>query len=199
MREGAIFKMSLINQALKKTQSLLHEQKKRSIHSSELASESVMQTTSTPPFARLKNPFYQKSTTLKSFEALSINKYWAIGIASAIFITCIGFEIVTHFTVIEKRYANFYEKLFSSTTVKKKPVPIIAAPVVVNTAAPIASLTLEGTMETGHKRAAMINGDLYSIGEIIAGYKIMQIHYDHIVLQNIVTHHIHTLSPKLIR
>ncbi|GEM_PF-5546911 len=55
-------------------------------------------------------------------------------------------------------------------------------PQTITTPAPKIKPTLNGTVRAGSKRDAMINNHLYRVGEMVNGYRILEIHYDQVKL-----------------
>ena len=99
--------------------------------------------------------------------------------------------MLMHFHSITDRYVNFYSNLFSQHKTQR----VITQPVMNETM----PLTLSGTMRINNKRVALINGNLYRVGEVVNGYKVNAIQYDHVTLLNPQTHQIRTLVPELIQ
>lgn len=174
MREGVIFNMSLIDEALKKTQSSLHQQKT----SIEYVTPPIPQAPQTPRMSPSAYPF--KQTKIAHFEMPTINKYWLIGIASFMLFCTIGFETYAHFSAVKQRYANFYGAALSPLSFASQ-----------------TPLTLNGTMKSSNASVALINGHLYHAGDTISHYQIKEIHYDHVTLQDPKTHQIRTLTSEL--
>jgi hypothetical protein len=56
---------------------------------------------------------------------------------------------------------------------------------------------LNGTLQVKHQHVALINHQLYHAGEMIDGYKIEQIRYNHVDLLNIATRERRELTPEL--
>lgn len=94
--------MSLIDQALKKTQSSLHQQNKPNTRT-----ESV----TPPPFTAQQ--IVNSLKTKKRFNMPEINKYWIVGTLSAAILVSLVFIVTTHFKTIEQRYTHFYKNIFS--------------------------------------------------------------------------------------
>lgn len=165
--------MSLIDEALKKTQSSLHQQKTES--------ESVIpQSPRTPIISPSNYPF--KKTKVAHFEMPVINKYWLIGIASFMVLCTIGFETYAHFTAVKQRYENFYNAALSHLSFgSSNSIPLV----------------LNGTMKSNSQGVALINGHLYHAGDTISHYQVKQIHYDHVMLQDPKSHQIRILTPEL--
>ena len=184
--------MSLIDQALKKTQTSLHKQKKESAAQADFSTDNAP--SSFTPLAdhhtyfkpTPKDPFYRKNKSLFDFEFPVIDPYFMMVSAAIIIGVMLIIAVVTHFKTIEQRYENFYHF--------KKPVVIAPKPVT-PAVAPLSSLSLEGTMQAGHEHVAMINGVLYHTKDRVGGYQIKQIRYNTVVLENPATHHEQQLSP----
>ena len=162
--------MSLIDEALKKTQSSLHQQKTES----EFATPQKPQTPIISPSAY---PF--KQNRVAHFEMPTISKFWLIGIASFMMLCTIGFETYAHFQAVKQRYENFYGAMLTHLSFKKTP------------------LVLNGTMKSNNQGVALINGHLYHAGDAISHYQVKQIHYDHVTLQDPKTHQVRVLTPEL--
>lgn len=181
--------MSLIDQALKKTQTSLHKQKKESAAQADFSADSghssFAPSPDRPSYFTPKDPFYKKNKRAFHIAFPSINPYWMMGSAAAIIAIMLIFAVAVHFKAMEQRYLNFYHF--------KKPV-VIAPKLIV---APLSSLSLEGTMQAGSERVAMINGALYHTKDMIGGYQIKQIRYNTVILENPATHHQHPLSPAM--
>lgn len=176
--------MSLIDQALKKTQTSLRQNRPDKAEKQDTSPRSpIYSTTHTSQIPlsaqRIINPFKKKYPSNK--------KYWIVGAVSLIAVGIMGFEIVTHFSPIEKRYAHFYGNIFSHSFVLKKAVPVVVEK----------PMILNGTMEMDNERVALINSDLYHIGQSVDGYKIKQIRYNNVLLQNTTTHQNRLLTPTL--
>ena len=177
--------MSLIDQALKKTQSSLHKQNTKSPRAPIYSA-----TTTQIPLAaqRVANPYKRKNIADSSFKLSAINKYWIIGSLSLVLIAIIGFETHGHFAMIKQSYANFYGKIFSNFSLKPKKIsPIISTQ----------PLILNGTMKMDSERVVLINDTLYHVGQTVNGYQIKQIHYNHVILQNTSTGQALELTPEL--
>ncbi len=169
--------MSLIDEALKKTQSALKKQNAREV----FASESIIQAAQTtqPSSSKTTYPYQQKRFSRHSFKMPKIYQYGLMGVLATTTLLMIFFEIHAHSTAIEQRYTQFYKGVFShfsSTQPVAKLTPLAKLP-----------LTLNGIMKTKHKSAALINNQLYHVGETIDGYQIQQIHYDHVVLKDTIS------------
>lgn len=174
--------MSLIDQALKKTQSALNQKKVLPTQTPSHTNNDRPQTR--PISARPQIPLFAR----QSLGIPAIMKYGMIGALSIVAIIVIGFEIHSHYTTLTQRYNGFYGKMFSRFSQPKKIIPVaVAEP----------PLVLNGTLETGIERIALINQQLYHVNEIVDGYLIKQIHYNRVVLQNITTHKTRVLTPKL--
>lgn len=179
--------MSLIDQALKKTQSSLQQNHAQNSASAETHEpiENTASNPNTPPlFARRD----------ARFALPSIHPQWII--AGVLFVgACFcGYALITHFHPVEKRYSTFYKNTWTSLTaslhqhskLKKLTTPISDAPLVVN-----------GIMEMNKDRVALINGKLYHPGEMVNGYNIVSIHYNRVTLENPNTMQIRTITPSL--
>lgn len=179
--------MSLIDQALKKTQSSLNQQQTTS-------TDTPAQKTSTTHM-----PFYASRITTRFEKKYILNG--VIGITIAAIITLSGFEIDKHAAVIAERYTYFYGNIFSlSSTTPQKPTPAqsLTKPLpLASELIPEKSLVLTGTMEMEKERAALINGHLYHVGDRVADYQIKAVHYNQVVLSDPVTHHIKILTTEL--
>ncbi|OGT33800.1 MAG: hypothetical protein A3C44_05225 [Gammaproteobacteria bacterium RIFCSPHIGHO2_02_FULL_39_13] len=185
--------MSLIDEALKKTQSSLkNTQRPHSVSTSE-SIVSRATATSAMHAGMIPNQFIKPRRTKKSFAFpnMTFNLHWIIfSVASIISISLIIFMLM-HFHSITDRYVNFYSNLFSQHKTQR----VITQPVMNETM----PLTLSGTMRINNKRVALINGNLYRVGEVVNGYKVNAIQYDHVTLLNPQTHQIRTLVPELIQ
>lgn len=177
--------MSLIDQALKKTQSSLNKQKTESLRSPIYSAATAQIPLTTQ---RLINPTGRKNTANTFFEFPAMNKYWIIGPLLAIFVAAIGFETHLHFASVKAHYANFYGKIATDFLSKSKKAALVIAS---------QPLTLDGTMEMNSARVALINGKLYHTGQTVNGYQIQQIHYNGVTLQNTATHQTNELTPEL--
>jgi hypothetical protein len=175
--------MSLIDQALKKTQSSLRGQNKPGVDPLKTPEpERHIPLTA----QRVANSFKRRRISNRTFTLPTINKYWMIGIGVFIAVALMCFEIVSHFSDIKGRYANFYKTLYSDVTFQHGAG--------VNSTQP---LILNGTMEMNGEHVALINGNLYHAGESVNGYLIKQVHYNYVALQNPATHRIRELSPSI--
>lgn len=186
--------MSLIDQALKKTQTSLHKQKKEGVAQPDFSADSVRSSFIPSPDHQTyfkpapKDPFYKKNKPRFDFEFPTIDPYFMMISAVVIIAVMLIIAVATHFKTIEQRYANFYH-------IKK--APVVAPKPIAPPVAPLSSLSLEGTMQAGNERVAMINGSLYHTKDMIGGYQIKQIRYNTVVLENPTTHHKHQLSPTM--
>lgn len=158
--------MSLIDQALKKTQLSLNKQKTEAVPQPEPIAQTpqTQQSFSQQP----RNPLQQKRLITRRIPLPGFNKYIAFSLLGLILLILSVFII----------HANYAKYPISLTT--------LAHP-----------LSLDGTMEMDNERVALINGHLYHKGEIIEGYRITQIHYNDILLQDTDSHQSITLMPKL--
>jgi len=183
--------MSLIDQALKKTQSSLNQQKAEPV----AQSKPIARPVPTPTFRQTpRNPLQQRRLITPRIELPGLNKYYAWSLLGLILLTLGAFVIHTNYASIAKRYVNFYGTIFLDQSASVKPTPALPPP---TTMAPVQPLSLDGTMEMDNERVALINGHLYHRGEIIEGYRITQIHYNDVLLQNTVTQQSMTLTPAL--
>lgn len=188
--------MSLIDQALKKTQSALH-QKRRNVPP---AQPNVDKPEPIRPAVHAIPRKYQKtkSHTVSDFTfnhtdlVNFVTNRWVIGAASFIFLLMLTLTTHQYFLYIKEQYIQFYGQLFQHLLpAKHKPV---ATPKPV---APIIPLQLNGTLQMKHQHVALINHQLYHAGEMIDGYKIEQIRYNHVDLLNLQTHQKRELTPEL--
>lgn len=173
--------MSLIDQALKKTQSSLKQN-----HAQTAATVETHPTENTPPNTP---PLFARRQS--RFELPSIHPRWIIVSLLLLGASFCGYELITHFHPIEKRYSTFYKNTWSSLTAslhrhKKLSTPISEAPLIVN-----------GILEMNKNRVALINGKLYHPGEMVNGYNIVSIHYNRVTLENPNTMQIRTITPSL--
>lgn len=190
--------MSLIDQALKKTQSALH-QKTRNVPP---AKPIVHKPEPIPHTVHAIPPKYpkMKSRTASDFNFNNIDivnfitNRWVLGTASLLFVAMLTVSMHPYFSYIGQRYVQFYGHLFEDIVpTKSKPTLVVAPKPVI----PMIPLELNGTIQVEHQRVALINHKLYHLGEMIDGYKIKQIRYNYVDLQNIETHQKRVLTPEL--
>lgn len=161
--------MSIIDQALKKTQQALDE-------STQLK----------------KNPA-QKKTRNKT------HRY--IFYITSVFLCIPILYIAT--SKLAPKYAHFYGQLLPATI--KKPLATAASPAATPSPPPsvvalsnAASLpTLDGTLLMGNSSLALIDHHMLHVGEEFEGYRIKQIHFNDVEIENLKTHDVVTLQQKL--
>lgn len=137
--------------------------------------------------SKFKNPFSFSIHRFKKYFS-TLNRQHIIGL-TIILCLCggiwLGYQYDRQITHGIANATNSIEKHIPTTP-----------PKISTTAAP-EKLTLNGTVLTGSKRDAMINNHLYHIGDIINGYKIVEIHYDQVVLLNLDTKETRILTTNL--
>lgn len=173
--------MSLIDQALKKTQKDLRQQKR-----AKSVSPSVNNPYKIPPY-----------TTDNSFSADDFLDFcrnrWVIGTGVALVLAAL--ILIFPPSQLAHRYENFYSGLFHSVVTKKSAPPVTLVSTI--TTAPLSSLELEGTVQVSHHQAAMINQQLLNTGETILGYRVEHIQDNAVDVLNLQTHEMHRLTQAL--
>lgn len=193
--------MSLILDALKKTQSALNS------HSAKLKvtpEKSVH--TAVPPKPESESqqhhiPFsFHKNHSIDFMQFLN---RWTIGLCS--FGLLIAVLLVGHhfFSNVFKRYAGFYGELahaISDHALLATPVNKPIAPTTKPAPAVLPSIPhfqLDGTVQVDGKHLALINQTMYHTGQFIGDFEITQIRYEDVTLVNHKTHQIVRLTPAL--
>lgn len=188
--------MSLIDQALKKTQSALHHQKSQSTTPdafSNAAHKEVPRPSGHHLYSRKRTP----ASVFSHDNIMSIMTHrWMIGLTSFIFAISIALVAHHHLAQITHRYENFYEHLYQNVSPQKHsaaaPIKKAAAPRPV-----VTPLELEGTLQVGNEHVAMINQELLHKNEIIDGYQVEKVNDNVVDLQNITTHQERQLTQTL--
>ena len=165
--------MSVINQALKKTQSALERQAKvtpkRSVDAPEI---------NQPP-----RPAF---TWRKGHLFMGILALFIITIGY-----CYGPMITTrdaHF------YSAFFHRFIANQTAISPKTMVVSPPAPISTPHPV-PLTLNGTVRMGKDRVAVINHELHHVGDQLDGFKIDRIQFNAVTLSDPKTHEQETLSP----
>lgn|SRR3990167_2802531 len=162
--------MSIIDEALKKTQRALSEKEKKIkaqtavpiiSRAQQKSSESIMQPVE----------LTELSGNAKSIKS---NKY--------IYVTGLFFGFILLLLILK----NIDSSIFPNAMNKKQ----IITPAV-------STLVLNGTMRIGNHRAALINHNLYQLGQMINGYQIIDIRFNEVDLINPVTHQAQKLTESL--
>ena len=183
--------MSLILDALKKTQSALNPHRDTA--------------RATPPkkeqHSQQHIPFsFQKNKTIDFTRFLN---RWTIGICSAGLL--IAILLVGHhfFSTVFKRYMGFYGELASAVsnrspliTPANKPIVSTQKPTLVELPA-IPNFQLQGTVQVNGEHLALINQVMYHPGQFIGDFEITQVRYENVTLFNRKTHQIVRLVPPL--
>lgn len=167
--------MSLIDQALRKTQSALN--KNASSVKSKDSPESIIIS------PHLKRKRHNRPP------------YGIIIFSTMSFLAILFLISHTHFSAISHRIANGYHTLFHHK--KLPPAPVVQPPPAVQIPPPAETILLNGTLQVGNEHAALINHQLFHIGDIVGGFKIIQIHFNNVVLQNPSTHENKIIVPAL--
>lgn len=181
--------MSLIDQALKKTQSALHPQKvstRRTDTFSNTPSEA------TP---RTQAPLFSRANIMDFFT-----HRWILSLTSFVFAMSIAWVAHHHIVQITQRYEHFYGHLYQNVAPQKlnsvPPIKKIAQPQAQPTPAVI-PLQLEGTLQVGSEHVAMINQALVHKNQVIDGYRVEKVKDNAVDLQNITTHQDKLLTQTL--
>lgn len=143
------------------------------------------------PFSSLNfnftNPFSFSPHQFKKYFS-SLNRQHVIGL-TIILCLCsgiwLGYRYDHEITHGIGNVANNIKKHLPTTIPK---ITTMAAP---------KELTLNGTVHTGSNRDAMINNHLYRVGEMVNGYKILDIHYDQVTLLDPESHKTIVLTTEL--
>lgn len=170
--------MSLIVDALKKTQSALNP------HEEQLHKKSDALITESPP------PMTFSISKKHDFEF--VNR-WSIGFFALVLL---GFLIAlthTYIAHLAARYVNFYGDLAHEISSGKVQKPVVIS----EKAAPVINFTLDGTLQMNGEHVALINNRLYYVGQIIEGFQIKRIHYNTVTVVNPITHQETVLTPAL--
>ncbi|PIZ04061.1 MAG: hypothetical protein COY58_06220 [Gammaproteobacteria bacterium CG_4_10_14_0_8_um_filter_38_16] len=192
--------MSLIDDALKKTQSALTKKPKSTAtfstsetHAKATASHhSIDPKISAAIINRKKTPFLSEKRKDLIYAIIKSRLFLL-----AVLILIAGCMITFFYNPlpqISKRYVQFYGHFFNGKALKKTTPPKIPAAPTTKT---VSTLSLDGTLETGQTHAALINNQLYYTGEKIDGYQIKHIEYNRVILLDLSTHETHVLTPTL--
>ncbi|OGT44165.1 MAG: hypothetical protein A3F13_06070 [Gammaproteobacteria bacterium RIFCSPHIGHO2_12_FULL_40_19] len=198
--------MSLIDQALKKTQSALHQKTRPILPKQPIVdrAEPLLEREPLRPTVHAIPRGYKKRTrTALDFNFVStdfrdfMTNRWVLGALAFVFAAMLVLSAHQYLSHISQRYTQFYGHLFDRRLpAKNTPKPIATPPKPITPAIP---LQLNGTLQMNSEHVALINHQLYHAGETIDGYKILHVRYNHVDLQNIETHQVLELLPELSR
>lgn len=192
--------MSLIDQALKKTQSAL-KQKAQTTSSTQPIIDKVDKPEPirpAPAVHAIPKKYKKTSHTVSDFgfngtDFLDfITNRWVIGAASFVFMAMLVLTMHQYVLHIGQRYTQFYGHLFQHVLPVKNKSKLVTTP-----PKPVVPMKLNGTLQMENQHVALINHQLYHTGETIDGYQIEEIHYNHVILQNTETHQKRELTPEL--
>lgn len=179
--------MSLIDDALKKTQSALNPNQAQ--YKPPLDKEIPTSSFRTPPIPEHIRFLTKKKREVRAFV---LNR-WTIGIPAFLFLSLFVMFAHTFFLHLAQRYTRFYSQLIHEVSTSKVEKPIVvAAPI------PVINFELDGTLQMNGEHVALINHALYHIGEVIDGFQIKSVHYNSVTLVNLKTHQKEVLTPELV-
>lgn len=182
--------MSLIDDALKKTQSALTRREKPAVK----PTSSILQSQIELPHPAF-DPQIQKTLgdhKTPVFSWKEIAETMAEFFGSRTFLLLTATIVLLAFTAL--LYKNSTRIIEALHTPNRTSHPAAAAQV---TIAPISTIRLDGTLATGREHAALINDNLYYTGQTINGYYIQSILYNKIILLDPETKKTYTLTPVL--
>jgi len=138
--------MSLIDQALKKTQSTLNQKSQ--------PNTPPQGTVNIPPELSPQSPFYSVPEVDHSFDITDyLFNRWIIGCAALFFVAILALTTHRFFPRVEHRYMSFYSHLFEPKALPEKiaQLPAPAATALV----PTIPLALDGTLKIQNERVAL--------------------------------------------
>jgi hypothetical protein len=173
--------MSTIIDALKKTQSAI-DKKPYADHSIygdiEIPHRGTQNTQSHASLLGQKRKLNVSASQFKNFFSF-LNYRYIIGLTICLFLFAgiwLGYRY-------DDQITSGMTKLISNITSEIKTRPHEKPPIaVIITPPPKIKPTLNGTVRAGVKRDAMINNHLYRVGDMVNGYRILEIHYDQVTL-----------------
>lgn len=173
--------MSAINDALKKTQSALNI--KSTAETSAFISIDPPKQPLTEP-ARLERLIEWLEESKETVIVFLTNKFF-IGAISGLLLLSVSIPVFHHLSQFVQ-----YKKVALQKIQKSKTLPITTIEQPVN-------LMLNGTIHADGKRDAMINNQLYRVGDRINDYKILEIQYNQVTLLNTKTQKTIMLTTEL--
>lgn len=176
--------MSLIDDALKKTQSALTRREKPAVKPTSSILQSKMDMPHPTVDPRLQSTFTHRE---KSPFAWEEKKEIIVE-----FFRSRAFILLITAIVLLALITFLYKDLIKIINELRAPHHITPTQV---TLAPINTIKLDGTLATGREHAALINDKLYYTGQTIHGYQIQSINYNKITLLDPTTKKTYVLTP----
>lgn len=176
--------MSLIDDALKKTQSALTRREKPAVKPTSSILQSKMDMPHSTVDPRLQSTFTHREKSPFAWEEKKEIIIEFFG--SRAFLLCIAIIVLLALSAL--LYKDFKRMIIELREPKR-------AVLTQTTLTPINTIKLDGTLATGKEHAALINDKLYYAGQTINGYHIQSITYNKIILLDPATKKTYVLTP----